>query len=91
MNGLSQLNNVNYDDLATYKSINNYSFEPLPLPAPNNKLLHPMATISANWSRPLPKGHLQVLVSVLGQKMSPVALLTNQNNFALTVTLNTID
>jgi hypothetical protein len=91
MNGLSQLDNVNFDDPATYESISNRSFEPLPLPAPNDKPLRPTATISANWSGPLPEGHLQVLVSVPGQKMSPVALPTNQNNFAPAVTLNTID
>jgi hypothetical protein len=89
MNGLSQLDNVDYSDPAIKESIRNRNFEPLPLPAPNDKPLDETNAISAHWSGPLPEGHIQVLVSVPGQKMSPVALATDQNNFAPAVTLNT--
>lgn len=90
MNGLSQLDNVDYGDPAIKESINNCRLHPLPLPPPNDKPLDDMDEISDHWSEPPPKLHIHVLVGPPNQ-MSPVIFATGHaNDLAPAVTLNTI-
>ena len=67
-NGLSQLD---ADYPAIKQSVRNGQYQPLPLPAPNDKPLDVMDTISDLWPWPLPNHQIQVLVGTPA-KMSPV-------------------
>ena len=63
MNGLLQLD-ADYNNPAIKEGIRNSQYQPLPLPAPNDKPLDVMDTISDLWPWPLPNRHIQVLVSI---------------------------
>jgi hypothetical protein len=88
MNGLSQLD-ADFKDPTIVESIRDGRYDPLPLPAPNDKPLNEMGTISYFWPGPLPNFRIHVFVGI-PTKMSPADYATEHgNDLASMVTLST--